>query len=192
MNRQILRSLYLVVKYVPLFDEGIPPLYRIKAWAFGSYFHANGPLYVGRYANIGQAHENLQSFIRIGREVEFREMVVVDYSGGVEIGDYVTVSAGAKIYTHNHGTSSRDIRWRDQPIEFTPLSIGSDSWIGSGAIILPGVRRIGQGAVIGAGAVVTREVCDFVVVAGNPARPIGMRGPSAVEARPSDQLTYQG
>lgn len=51
-----------------------------------------------------------------------------------------------------------------------PLEIGHDVWIGARAIILPRCRRIGNGAVIGAGAVVTRDVPDFAIVAGNPAR----------------------
>jgi acetyltransferase-like isoleucine patch superfamily enzyme len=50
------------------------------------------------------------------------------------------------------------------------LLIEQDAWIGAGAIILSGVNRIGKGAVIGAGAVVTKDVEDFSIVVGNPAR----------------------
>lgn len=50
--------------------------------------------------------------------------------------------------------------------------IGHDAWIGANVTILPGCRRIGIGAVIGAGSVVTRDVEDFEIVAGNPARPM--------------------
>jgi maltose O-acetyltransferase len=56
-----------------------------------------------------------------------------------------------------------------------PITIGDDVWIGASVIVLPGVT-IGNGSVIGAGSVVTRDVDDFTVVAGNPARPIGVRG----------------
>ena len=57
----------------------------------------------------------------------------------------------------------------------TPLLIDGDVWIGARVIILPGCRRIGHGAVIGAGAVVTKDVPDWAVVGGNPARVIRYR-----------------
>jgi acetyltransferase-like isoleucine patch superfamily enzyme len=62
-----------------------------------------------------------------------------------------------------------------------PLSIEHDAWIGDSALILPGCRRIGLGAVVGAGAVVTRDVPDFAVVAGNPARLLRYRFPEEVQ-----------
>jgi len=60
--------------------------------------------------------------------------------------------------------------------------VGSDVWIGYGALILPG-RRIGHGAVVGAGSVVTRDVPPYAVVGGNPARVIRQRYPEADAAR---------
>jgi carbonic anhydrase/acetyltransferase-like protein (isoleucine patch superfamily) len=53
--------------------------------------------------------------------------------------------------------------------------IEDDVWIGHNAMILPGCRRIGRGAIIGAGAVVTRDVPRYTIVAGNPARPLRER-----------------
>lgn len=53
--------------------------------------------------------------------------------------------------------------------------IGHDVWIGQNAIILPTVKRIGDGAVIGAGAVVTKDVPDFAIVLGNPANVVKYR-----------------
>lgn len=55
-------------------------------------------------------------------------------------------------------------------IQRSELVVGNDVWIGQNAIILPRVRRIGDGAVIGAGAVVTEDVPDYAIVAGNPAK----------------------
>jgi hypothetical protein len=64
-----------------------------------------------------------------------------------------------------------------------PLEIGHDAWLGHACTILPGCRRIGIGAVVGAGAVVTRDVPDLAVVTGNPARVQRMRfGDDAADA----------
>jgi carbonic anhydrase/acetyltransferase-like protein (isoleucine patch superfamily) len=60
--------------------------------------------------------------------------------------------------------------------------VGPDVWIGHNAIVLPG-RRIGTGAAIGAGAIVTKDVPDYMIVAGNPARPIRRRVDEATEAK---------
>lgn len=57
----------------------------------------------------------------------------------------------------------------------TPLHIAGDVWIGARAIVLPGCQRIGHGAIIGAGAVVTKDVPDLAIVGGNPAKVLKMR-----------------
>jgi phosphonate metabolism protein (transferase hexapeptide repeat family) len=59
-------------------------------------------------------------------------------------------------------------------------TIGHDVWLGHGAIVLPG-RNIGTGAVIAAGAIVTKDVAPYTIVAGNPARPVRRRFSEAVE-----------
>lgn len=64
----------------------------------------------------------------------------------------------------------------------TPLVIEDDVWIGHNAIILPGCKHIGRGAIIGASAVVTRDVPAYAVVAGNPARLLRNRFPADVAA----------
>ena len=60
--------------------------------------------------------------------------------------------------------------------------IGNDVWIGHGAVILPG-RRIGDGAVVAAGAIVTKDVAPYAIVAGNPARFVRPRFPEAIARR---------
>lgn len=62
------------------------------------------------------------------------------------------------------------------------VEIGHDVWIGHGAIVLPG-RRIGTGAVVGAGSIVAHDVPDYMIVVGNPARPVRARFPETVAAR---------
>jgi maltose O-acetyltransferase len=57
----------------------------------------------------------------------------------------------------------------------SPLEIGYDVWIGTRVIVLPGCKKIGAHSIIGAGAVVTKDVADYSIVAGNPAKVIRMR-----------------
>jgi maltose O-acetyltransferase len=88
----------------------------------------------------------------------------------VSIGDRTQIGPAAQILTADH---PRDAKTRREGLEFgRPVRIGCDVWIGAAAIILPDVT-IGDGAVIGAGSVVTRDVDAHQTVAGNPARRIG-------------------
>lgn len=87
----------------------------------------------------------------------------------IEIGAGTQIGPGVHIYAADH---PRDPELRRKGFECgKPVRIGRNVWIGGGAIILPGVS-IGDDAIIGAGAVVTRDVADGATVAGNPARRI--------------------
>ncbi len=70
---------------------------------------------------------------------------------------------------------------REDSVALGTLEIGHDTWIGHGAIFAPGCKRIGLGAVVGAGAVVTKDVPDFAIVAGNPARILRYRFPENLQ-----------
>jgi maltose O-acetyltransferase len=87
----------------------------------------------------------------------------------VTIGSNVLFGPSVQIYTAMHPT---DWKERASGLEFAkPITIGSDVWIGGGAIICPGVT-IGNRAVIGAGSVVTKDIPDDVFAAGNPCKTI--------------------
>lgn len=105
--------------------------------------------------------------LRLGTKVYFNfDCVVLDVMP-VDIGDNVLIGPAVQIYTATHPL---DAAARRSGLEFAkPVAIGSDVWIGGGAIICPGVK-IGDRAVIGAGSVVTRDVPDDAVVGGNPAK----------------------
>lgn len=108
------------------------------------------------------------------------------FPGVTRIGRYCSIAADVRSVERNHpytrpSTSSffYDPRLgvvdRDELPEYEPLVIGNDVWIGLHAILLPGCRRIGDGAIVGAGAVVTKNVPDFAIVGGNPAKVIKYR-----------------
>lgn len=108
------------------------------------------------------------SNIELGARVFFNFNCVVLDVCRVRIGDHSLFGPAVQIYTPVHPLDA-ELRRRE---EFgKPVEIGSDVWVGGGAIILPGVR-IGSRAVIGAGSVVTRDIAEDVFAAGNPCRPI--------------------
>jgi maltose O-acetyltransferase len=99
---------------------------------------------------------------------------------GARIGSNVMMGGDVLILTMNHRTSSTETPMIQQGHECTePVTIGDDVWIGARAIIVPGVT-VGSGSIIAAGAVVSRDVPENAIVAGNPARIVRYRGdPSA-------------
>lgn len=95
--------------------------------------------------------------------------------GDITIGNDVMMGTNCIIYTRNHCFDSLDLpMWQQGFKEVNPVVIGNDVWIGGRVTILPGVH-IGNGSVIGAGSVVTKNVPDYAVVCGNPARIIKYR-----------------
>jgi maltose O-acetyltransferase len=106
--------------------------------------------------------------IELGERVFFNFNCVVLDVCRVRIGDFTLFGPAVQIYTAMHPMNA-ELRRREEYGK--PVEIGADVWVGGGAIILPGVR-IGSRSVIGAGSVVTRDVPDGVVAAGNPCRVI--------------------
>lgn len=95
--------------------------------------------------------------------------------GGITIGDDVMLGPNVTTLSENHGFADPDVPIGEQPSSpLSPPRIDDGAWIGAQALILPG-RVIGKGAIVGAGAVVTRDVAPFTIVGGNPARVIGTR-----------------
>ena len=106
--------------------------------------------------------------IELGERIFFNFNCVVLDVCRVRIGDFTLFGPAVQILTPMHPMNA-ELRRRQ---EFgKPIEIGSDVWVGGGALILPGVR-IGSRSVIGAGSVVTRDVPDNVFAAGNPCRVI--------------------
>lgn len=110
---------------------------------------------------------------------------LINIPSNVEFGNYCSIAPNVKIFRANHPVSN----FTTHPILYNPvggyvkkdmllrprLIIGHDVWIGEGAITLANVKNIGNGAVIGAGAVVTKDVEHYTIVVGNPSRVIKRR-----------------
>ena len=94
----------------------------------------------------------------------------------IKIGDYCMISQMVSLISSNHKIPTREGTIRDAGLDTTKtgITIGNDVWIGCNVIVLPGVT-IGNGAVVAAGSVVTRDVPEYALVAGNPAKVIKYR-----------------
>jgi maltose O-acetyltransferase len=108
------------------------------------------------------------SNIHLGERVFFNFNCVVLDVCRVTIGNFTLFGPNVQIYTATHPMNA-ELRRKQEFAK--PIEIGSDVWVGGGAIICPGVR-IGSKTVIGAGSVVTRDLPDGVFAAGNPCRVI--------------------
>jgi maltose O-acetyltransferase len=106
------------------------------------------------------------SNILLGERVFFNFNCVVLDVCRVTIGDYTLFGPAVQVYTATHPMNA-ELRRKQEYSK--PIEIGSDVWVGGGAIVCPGVR-IGSRSVIGAGSVITRDIPDGVLAAGNPCR----------------------
>ena len=113
----------------------------------------------------------------------------------VTIGRYVSFAVGISIHVRNHPLdristhpfffNSKLGYLEKDTMEFRHLVIEHDAWIGERAQVLPKCKRIGIGAVVGAGAIVTKDVPDYAIVGGNPAKIIRYRFPKEGDRRPA-------
>ncbi len=107
--------------------------------------------------------------IEIGEDTIIGDHSFLDGRDRLKIGDHVDIASQVLIYNSEHDLEAEDFNAITAPVE-----INDYAFVGPRAIILPGVK-IGKGAVIAAGAVVTKDVEEFKIVGGVPAREIGER-----------------
>lgn len=101
--------------------------------------------------------------VDIGRNVVIMNGCLMMAAGGIAIADDVMIAANVQLLSNNHDLAQRSI------ITCKPVTICRNAWIGASATILPGVT-VGENAVVGAASVVTKDVPQNAIVAGNPAR----------------------
>ena len=121
------------------------------------------------------ASEGTVGFLSIDPAAKIKPSVTIDLSADVTIFPHAEIQEDVMIFTHKHHWGhSRGLRQAIESIERVPLTIEEDAFIGVRAVLI-GVRHIGKGAVIGAGAVVTKDVPDYEIWGGVPATKIGER-----------------
>ncbi len=114
--------------------------------------------------------------LKVGNNVVIGFDNFIQALGGVTLGDNVLMGPGVKIWSANHLYASSERLIREQDIELKPVLIGNDVWLAANVFIAPGVE-LPDGVVVGAGAVVNvKKYRPYALLAGNPARMIGVRG----------------
>ena len=127
-------------------------------------------------AKIGRGvtlHRNVLFYcfdgLHVGKNSTINWGCIIDPRGGLFVGENVSISHCVKIYTAGH-----NVKKPDADFFVKSVCIENDVWIFPNVIVMPGVK-IGVGAVVYPGSVVVRDVDDFSIVAGNPAKPVGVR-----------------
>jgi acetyltransferase-like isoleucine patch superfamily enzyme len=127
-------------------------------------------LYQDSFLETGQEGE-----IRIGARTSIHSRCqLMAYVGSIRIGEGVAIAAGCALYPYDHGTALGQPIGRQPLVSKGDIVIDDDAWLGTGVIVLAGVR-IGSGAVVAAGTVVTRDIPADAIAAGVPARVVGTR-----------------
>ncbi len=149
-----------------------PVLCKLRVLFYRAVFDIGENPIIEHNVRLYRVHGKKNGSVKIGKNVLFASGVSLDYSGTLIIEDDVWLSSEVNIHTHYHKVDDQRVQRNEQDILPTKIRIGEKAWIGSRAIILPGVSCIGKNSIVGAGSVVTKNVPDNVAVAGNPARVI--------------------
>lgn len=149
---------------------------------------------LGRFAMIrptGYYGTELGEGLRVGDHSSIGPYSFVGCSGFVEIGRNVMIAPRVSIYAENHNFEDLDRPIKEQGVTRSSVTIEDDCWIASHSVILAGVK-IGRGAIVAAGSVVTRDVPPYAVVGGAPARIIRSRRPDDTVETYSGRATQSG
>lgn len=144
----------------------VAPMLKLRGWLVRWCFRS-----CGRNFQIASGVRILfTTRIDIGHDVYIAPGCWIQGVGGVTLGDQVMLGPYTVLATNNH--TKQDGSYRFGPGQAAPIAIGRGAWTGAHVTITAG-RRIGEGAAVAAGAVVTEDVADHAKVGGVPARSIG-------------------
>jgi acetyltransferase-like isoleucine patch superfamily enzyme len=179
------RGRRVVVEHAGQFSAG-PGLIMEDDVFVSALSREGGGIRLGRNVTLGRGASliatgviaHLGEGIRMGDRCAVGAGSFLAGQGGIEIGDDTIMGPGVRIVSENHRFSDVTVPIRAQGVRRIGIVVGTDCWIGAGAIILDGVS-LGQGCVVAAGSVVTGIVPPLSVVAGVPARVIRSRRSAA-------------
>ena len=167
------QNIRFLIKWSRYEYEAGPKLQRERIDAYCRRYNLGDHCYVGHGVLITRHHYS-DGVIKTGTHCHISENVNIDYTGGLTLGYKGSISEGVKILTHNHVTDFSGVNV-DKGCVLSPLVIQDRVWIGARAIIMPGVREIGRGAMISSCAYVHTKVPPYAIVMGNPAKVVGFR-----------------
>ncbi len=143
---------------------------KVPSHALRNYFYRRSGVTLPHSSSLhGRATIYAPEGIVVGQNCTIGDNCILDGRAGITFGDNVNVGAHVAIYTREHDVDSPDFAEVGAPVR-----IGSYAWLASHSVILPGVT-VGEGAVVAAGAVVSRNVAPYTLVGGNPAQVIRER-----------------
>lgn len=169
-----------ILKYVTNHVVAHVPSFTLRhLWyqrVLGIQIDQHAAIYMGAYVWFWGPSEIRRIGVRIGRGTKIGRNCTLDARSPLTIGKNVALSPEVTILAGTHDVN--DPRFADSEVGPWAVAIEDYVWVGTRAMIMPGVT-LGRGAVVAAGAVVTKDVAPLTIVAGVPAKPIGMRNPGA-------------
>jgi acetyltransferase-like isoleucine patch superfamily enzyme len=153
----------LVLLNVGKYSRGVR-IYGSVVFRYPGNISINKDVKIDKGVNISSSISS--SRISIGDNTWIGRFSSIDYTGGLDIGNNVTISEHCLIETHDHGLNPRS-----NPIP-KKLIIEDNAWLGANSTVLQNVNRIGANSIIAAGAIVTEDVPEKVIVGGVPAKVI--------------------
>lgn len=168
-----------ILNYLTNYVVASIPSFAVRRWwlkhVVGIDWGAGGAIHLHCFFWMYTPRRVRQNSVSFGKNVYINRGCTLDIRGTLTIGDNVSISPDVTVLTATHGLNDPAFG-----VEHYPVTIEDHVWIGTRALILPGVT-LGEGSVVAAGAVVTRDVASLEVVAGVPARRIAHRDPSATQ-----------